>query len=58
MIEKINGKRFNIVTLDDIRDKVLPEYLNVDHKKVDGYLKAAYGVGLDIIKPDGPNGLL
>ena len=58
VIEKINGKRFNFVILDDIRDKVLPEYLNLDHKEVDEYMQAAYGVRLEDAKPDGPNGLL
>ena len=57
-LEKANGNRFECIVLDDIRDKVAEEYLNLDHKKVDEYLKAAFNQGLDQIKPDGPDGIL
>ena len=58
VLEKANGNRFKCIVLDDIRDKVDEEYLNLDHKKVDEYLKAAFNLGLNEIKPDGPNGVL
>ena len=57
-LEKVNGNRFQCIVLDDIRDGIREEYLNLDHQKVDEYLKAAFGKGLNDIQPDGPDGVL